>query len=221
MRNPVRSETDAFHLVYGCAALIGVSVVLGALVSPLVGVALFAGGLIGALLWEIATQDPARRQPLRDAAFEGRRVAPTTTPKVLIVANRTLAGEELRAELRRHASAGAELYIVAPILASRVHYVASDVDKELADARERLAAALAWARSEAIQADGHVGDANAAFGVIEDALRVFAADEVIVSTHPPGKSNWLETGIVGRLREELDIPVTHVTVDLERAGASH
>jgi hypothetical protein len=39
---------------------------------------------------------------------------------------------------------------------------------------------------------------------------------VIISTHPPGKSNWLETGIVERLREELDVPVRHVVVDLEQ-----
>jgi hypothetical protein len=52
---------------------------------------------------------------------------------------------------------------------------------------------------------------------IEDGLRRFGADEVIVSTHPPGKSNWLESGLVERLREELDLPVTHVVVDRSRA----
>ncbi len=39
------------------------------------------------------------------------------------------------------------------------------------------------------------------------------ADEVLISTHPPKQSNWLETGIVNRLREELDIPVTHLVVE--------
>jgi hypothetical protein len=33
---------------------------------------------------------------------------------------------------------------------------------------------------------------------------------VIISTHPRGKSNWLETGMLERLREELDVPVTHL-----------
>jgi hypothetical protein len=42
---------------------------------------------------------------------------------------------------------------------------------------------------------------------------------VIISTHPPGRSNWLETGIVERLRDELDVPVTHVVVDLEGTAA--
>jgi GABA permease len=220
MRNPVRSEADAFYIAYGGAVLIGASVALGVLVDPLVGLALFAGGLIGAFVWEISTKDPDRRRPLREAASQGRRAAPPARRRVLVVANRTLQGEELRAELRGRAAGGAELRVVTPILASRAHYIASDVDKELEEARERLAAALAWAQTEGLDATGKVGDPNAALGAIEDELRLFGADEVIISTHPPGKSNWLETGIVERLREELDIPVTHVIVDLERASVA-
>jgi GABA permease len=135
---------------------------------------------------------------------------------VLVIANRTLEGSEFTEILRRHGAAGAEFRVVAPIVVSRAHYLASDVDSELAEARERLAAALAWAREEGLEASGTVGDPNVALGAIEDELRVFAADEVVISTYPPGRSNWLETGIVARLRDELEIPVTHVTVSGER-----
>ncbi|HEX6391189.1 MAG TPA: hypothetical protein VFZ89_17135, partial [Solirubrobacteraceae bacterium] len=110
-----------------------------------------------------------------------------------------------------------ELRIVAPILVSRVRYLASDVDREIAEAHTRLAAALDWARSEGIQATGKVGDPMVALGAIEDELRLFAADEVLISTYPPGMSNWLETDIVERLQDELDIPVTHVVVEPDRA----
>jgi hypothetical protein len=41
---------------------------------------------------------------------------------------------------------------------------------------------------------------------------------VIISTYPRGKSNWLETGIVERLREELDVSVTHVVVQPGRVA---
>lgn len=216
MRNPIRDETDAFRLALGVAALIGVSVALGALVDPLVGVALLVGTLAGALVWDVATKDPDRRRPLREAAAAGHHAGSATRPKVLVIANRTLPGEELRAELERRSAAGATFQIVAPIVVSRVHYVVSDVDRELAQARERLAAALAWARQRGIDATGDVGDPNTAFGAIEDALRVVGADEVVISTHPPGQSNWLEAGIVARLEDELDIPVTHLVVDLDR-----
>jgi hypothetical protein len=218
MRNPVRSEADAFHIVAGCVGVIAVSVAVGSLVDPLVGVALFVGAVAGALIWEVSTTDPGRRRPLREAAAEGRGRRLSTRPRVLVVANRTLHGEELRAELRRRAATGMELHIVAPILCSRAHYIATDVDTELAEARGRLATALAWARAEGVAVTGRVGDANAALDAIEDELRRYGADEVMISTYPPGRSNWLETGIVERLRDELDVPVTHVVVDPVRAA---
>jgi len=217
MRNPIRNETDAFYLAVGGAALTGVSLGLGALVNPLAGGALFVGGLIGAFVWEFATKDPNRRRPLREAAAEGRRAARSPRDRVLVVANRTLQGEDLEAILRSRAERGAELRVVVPILVSRARYIASDVDSELQEASERLATALAWAQDAGFEASGKVGDPNVALGAIEDELRRFAADEVVISTLPPGKSNWLETGIVKRLREELDIPVTHVIVELDPA----
>jgi GABA permease len=217
MRNPIRSETDAFYAAVGGALVIAASVALGATVDALVGVALLVGALLGALVWEVATKDPERRQPLREAAAQARR-DDASAPRVLVVANRTLHGEDLRAELRRRAAGGAECHVVAPILTSRSHYIASDVDKELDEARERLATALAWAKAEGIPATGKVGDPNAALGAIEDELRLFGADEIIISTYPPGRSNWLETGIVERLRAELDIPVTHVVIHPDRAS---
>jgi hypothetical protein len=215
MRNPVRTEADAFHIVFGSAAVIGASAIVGALLVPIAGVALFAGAVAGAVVWEIGTDDPDRRRPLREAADAGRLAR--TRPRVLVVANRTLGSSALRAELVRRSAAGAELRLVAPILCSRAHYIASDVDRELAPARSRLAAALSWAHAEGLDASGTVGDPMVAMGAIEDELRRSGADEVIVSTHPPERSNWLETGILERLREELDIPVTHLVADPERA----
>jgi nucleotide-binding universal stress UspA family protein len=210
MRIPVRSETDALYVTCGVGALIAASVIVGALLDPLVGVALFVGGVGGAMFWELGTEDPDRAQPLREAWTDGPQGG---RRRVLVVANRTLAGDKLREALRRAAADGAELHVVAPILPSRVHYIASDIDTELAEARERLAAALAWAREEGLDADGTVGDPFTAFGAVEDELRAFGADEVIISTLPAGRSNWLEAGILERLRDELDVPVTHVVVD--------
>jgi hypothetical protein len=216
LRNPVRSEADAFHIVIGSAVVIAASVLLGAVASPVVGVALLGGAVAGAVFWEIASSDPDRRRPLREAAATGRLNA-TRERRVLVVANRTLASDELRSELVRRAQDGAVVHFIAPILASRIHYIASDVDRELNDARERLLDTLDWARASGLQATGNVGDPNVALGAIEDELRRSGADEIIISTHPPKQSNWLETGIVTRLRDELDIPVTHIIADVDPA----
>jgi hypothetical protein len=38
---------------------------------------------------------------------------------------------------------------------------------------------------------------------------------VIISTHPEGRSHWLERGVVTNARQRFAVPVTHVVVDLE------
>jgi hypothetical protein len=50
---------------------------------------------------------------------------------------------------------------------------------------------------------------------MEDALRTFGADEVVISTHPEGRSHWLERGVVEAARERFTVPISHVVVDLE------
>lgn len=217
MRNPVRSETDAFYIAFGVALLIAASVALAVLVATLAGVALFVAAVAGVLVWAFKTKDPERRRPLREAALAGQGGAPDTRRLVLVVANRTLPDPELRAEMRRRADTGAELRILAPILVSRARYLASDVDSELRHARRRLKETLAWAAAEGVPATGVVGDPNVALDAIEDELRQHAAEEVIVSTLAAGSSNWLETGILERLRDELDVPVTHIAATPSRS----
>ena len=38
---------------------------------------------------------------------------------------------------------------------------------------------------------------------------------MIISTHPEGRSNWLERGVVQGARDRFEVPITHVVVDLE------
>jgi GABA permease len=67
-----------------------------------------------------------------------------------------------------------------------------------------------------LQADGEIGDDDP-IQAIEDGIRTFRPDELILSTHPVGRSNWLERGVVERARERFEIPLTHVIVDLGEA----
>ena len=39
---------------------------------------------------------------------------------------------------------------------------------------------------------------------------MFRPDEIVISTHPDGRSNWLERGVVTAARERYDVPVVHV-----------
>ena len=133
--------------------------------------------------------------------------------RILVVANRTLYEENLREALVERARQGAELHFAAPIFGLRLRYNATNPGEEVEGARKRLLDALAWAREEGIRATASVGEENIAIGAIEDELRRAGADEVIVSTLPPERSNWLEAGIVERLQNALSVPVVHIVVD--------
>ena len=85
-----------------------------------------------------------------------------------------------------------------------------------AAAQKRLSTTLERLTSIGIEARGEVGDVDPLVAM-EDAVRLFHPDEIVVSTHPEGRSNWLERGVVGAIRERYDVPVTHVVVDLERS----
>jgi GABA permease len=216
---PIKSETDAFRITYGAAVLIGLSIALGALVTPLAGVALCVGGVLGALFVEQRLREPDRVPALREAVNESPIAATPARRRVLVVANQTVGGEELKEEILSRGDPRPELRIVVPVLCSRAHYVTSDIDHEIDEAQRRLDATLRWAHDQGFEAVGIVGDSSPLIA-IEDALRRFGADELIISTHIPERSHWLEAGVVERAREELDIPVTHVTVDVAKQKAA-
>ena len=100
-----------------------------------------------------------------------------------------------------------------PALNSPLRHWASDEDGARVEAQKRLDASLDRLRSLGIDAKGEVGDGEP-LQAMEDALRLFGADEIIISTHPEGRSHWLEKGIVEAARERFAVPITHVVVDL-------
>jgi hypothetical protein len=104
--------------------------------------------------------------------------------------------------------------VVCPALNSPLRHWVSDEDDARAVAQERLDRSLAELQRLGLSARGEVGDADP-LQAIEDALRTFGADRIIISTHPEGRSNWLERGVVSGARERFAVPINHVVVDLE------
>lgn len=216
MRIPGTTEPKAFKITLGVALLSGFAVIAGAAVTPLYGIAVFGVGALAGAAFEFFAKDPGARLPLRGAARSPHAHAPEAGIRhVLVVANETLAGPTLRDEIVGSAETRLRLDVLAPVLTSRMHFWASDYDDELEEARRRLAGSLAWAASQGLEARGEVGDPDP-YTALEDELRDFGADEVIVVTHPRERANRIESGELKRLRAELDVPVTHVVADRER-----
>lgn len=145
-----------------------------------------------------------------------RAVAPGGDDRLhlLVVANETIGSDVLRREVCDRAVAaesGCDVLVVAPALNTPLGHWTDEEDTARAAAEERLEAELAILASLGVAARGYVA-ADDPLQAVDDALRTFPADEVIISTHPHGSSNWLEEGIVSRVRDGYRLPVAHVVV---------
>jgi hypothetical protein len=206
--NPFRSEADAYRFVWltigYCALIVGASVV-----NRWLGLAVFVL-LTGGLLRWIAIRRRERPVPTTP-----RQHGDENEKRILVIANETVGGEKLRDTIHEKSEGfREEVLVVTPALNSPLRHWASDEDGARASAQARLEASLARLREAGVNARGQIGDAEP-LQAIEDALRTFGADELIISTHPEGRSHWLEKGIVEEARERFAVPITHVVVDLE------
>ena len=103
-----------------------------------------------------------------------------------------------------------EIRVVAPAAQiSRLDWLTNAEDDARAAAAGQAAEVAGALPAEV--ADASVGDSDPVQAV-EDALRVFAADEVVVLRGPRDEPSWLEEGIVGELRERFAIAVSEITV---------
>jgi GABA permease len=210
MESPFRSEAAAFRfllVVIGAFALI----VAASWVNPWLGLAVFLA-LSAAAVWVYWRQRGPRPEPQRV-----ERGGPPDERRVLVVANETVGGQELMSAIGELAlTQQTRFYVICPALNSRLRTWTSDEDPARAAAQQRLDSTLARLSSVDIEAEGAVGDVDPLVA-IEDSVRLFRPDQIVVSTHPEGRSNWLERGVVNAVRERYDVPVTHVVVDLEAA----
>jgi hypothetical protein len=213
VRNPLRSEADAFAWVLytlGSFTLI----VVAALIHPALGLLVFLG-LTGTVAYRmIGTRGRVEEREVVAAvpSASGER-------RILVVANETVGGGELLETIRSKAEgASAQVLVVVPALTSRLQRWASDEDGARAAAERRLEASLARLREAGVDARGEIGDADP-LQALDDELRTFGADEIVIATHPEGRSNWLERGVVEAARERFAAPITHVVVDLEAEQA--
>jgi hypothetical protein len=129
--------------------------------------------------------------------------------RVLIVANRTLAGEHLMDEVRRQLSEGdCEFHVVVP--ATHPGGGTWTEGGAQAAARQRLDEVIPRLEELGCKVTGEIGDPNPVLAV-NDCVIANRYDEMIVSTLPKGASSWLHADAVHRLRRRFpNVPVTHV-----------
>ena len=209
MRNPFRTEEEAFRFVW-LTILYAALIVAGSFIDVWVGLGVFVVET-ALIIWWIFMRGRGER-PIQQAPPphpEGER-------RILVVANETVGGAPLLEQIRKRSEGVHEnVLVVVPALNSPLRTWTSDEDGAREAAQQRLEVSLASMRASGIDAHGEVGDGDP-LQAIEDAVRTFAPDELIISTHPPERSHWLERGVVAGARERFALPVTHVVVDLDK-----
>lgn len=110
--------------------------------------------------------------------------------------------------VRAHAGEDAEVRVLAPASQiSRLDRLTNAEDDARADAAARAKTASEAVPGKLVEA--HVGDVDP-LQAIEDALRVFPADEIVVVTAPDEQATWLETGLGEQAQERFSVPVRHL-----------
>jgi len=150
-------------------------------------------------------------------------VSEPETTHVLVVANETLAGEELLDAVRKRAERGPiRATVIAPVNEPSSGYVVYRNSRRATAGRrvDRMVAAL---RAAGIPAHGDVFEGGPV-AAVEDVLALEDIDELIVSTHPEEKSGWVrKKNVLGRLQRLAgDRPFQHVVSDVTaRSGRAN
>jgi len=145
------------------------------------------------------------------------------TKHVLVVANETLAGEELLDAVRLRADQGPiSAVVIAPVNEPSAGYVVYRNSRR-ATAGRRVDRMVAELQAAGIPAHGDVFEGGPV-AAVEDVLALEDIDELIVSTHPEEKSGWIrKKNVLEQLRRLAgDRPFQHVVSDVTaRSGRAN
>jgi len=148
--------------------------------------------------------------------------------KTLIVANRTVGGDELAEEIRRRVELGdVRFHLMVPVtspvasavaIGSAVGNAANisptssyEVVDERRVARDRLSYGLEWLESLGADATGELSTECDTAGDVAGVVEANAIDDVIVSTLPTTISRWLHQDLPHRIERRVRLPVTVIS----------
>jgi hypothetical protein len=129
--------------------------------------------------------------------------------RILVVAGGPVSAEALRAALPGEIDpAAAEVMVVAPALQdSRLRFWMSDADDAIARADEVARGTLQELEDGGIAASADTGESDPALA-IEDALKSFAADRIILFAHPENEARYREQVDLTAIEDRFGIPVS-------------
>jgi hypothetical protein len=120
---------------------------------------------------------------------------------VLVVATRTVNAPDLVSRLKERAASRPHRYT---IICPRSEEVAEE------QVVRDLAATLAELYRADVDATGLPISGDDPFEAVRNAIEHYRIDEILISTFAGEESRWLQSDLIGRVREITDKPVSHV-----------
>ena len=150
----------------------------------------------------------ATRRPVEHVVVDLGAHDPDEGIRTLVVANQTVGGQALIDQLKELAAEAPHRFIV----------VCPQGGAGEDDAHRRLAHTLKRLQDEGLEAIGQVTHPDP-YTAIQQALRFYGIDEIVISTFPATRSGWLRSDLIGRVQASTDMPVHHVVASETPAGA--
>jgi DNA-binding LacI/PurR family transcriptional regulator len=126
--------------------------------------------------------------------------------RTLVVANQTVASEELLDVLKGKAAEERRRFIVIAPQAG------GNGDGGSEAAAERLAHTLKVLEDAGLEAIGQVVEPDP-YTAIQNALQFYAPDDIVISTFPETRSGWLRNDLIDRVEASTGKPVQHVVAE--------
>jgi len=126
----------------------------------------------------------------------------------LVLASKTLGGDELLHRLKEKAASGDRRLFVVIVPQPDGSGGAPQL------ARARLATMLDRLHSEGLLGSGMIGDPDPYTAAV-NALELFRVDDVVISTLPDQRSGWMRANLIERVQHMTSAKVEHVVVDLQ------
>jgi hypothetical protein len=131
--------------------------------------------------------------------------------KLLVLTPEPVDADLLRATLGEEVE-GAEVLVVAPATnRSPLAFWVSDSDQAIAEAETAQAETVERLEEAGMDAAGDTGESEPAVA-LRDALATFAADRILVFSHPESDRDYREDEGLAEAEVELGIPVTHAVI---------
>src|SRR5215217_3718646 len=131
--------------------------------------------------------------------------------KLLVLTPEPVDADMLRATLGDEVE-GAEVLVISPATnRSRLAFWVSDTDEAIAEAGAAQEETVERLEEEGIDAAGDTGESEPAVA-IQDALATFAADRILILSHPESQRDYREDEGLQDAEARFGVPVSHAVV---------